>query len=230
MTEDGSVQVPDQVNCGEPLRSILVRLLAPSPAERFQSARETMDAMLGGAALAAAPAGLALRDSKSIVARDRPSRPVPAGLGPTPRQVEGETAALLRKLAYSQWQIMTGNRDPDSRPGAADLATVVFYSIFTAGIFPLVAWTYARKRERELREFLVEGIPAVGRILDMTKEDFGLDLKLVRVRYDFEADGAVHRDMGTVLKVVAERWAPGDSIHIVYLPHRDYASAIVSTS
>jgi hypothetical protein len=29
---------------------------------------------------------------------------------------------------------------------------------------------------------------------------------------------------------IAERWDPGDSIHIVYLPHRDYASAIVSTS
>ena len=230
MAENGSVQVPDQVNCGEPLRSILVRLLAPSPADRFQSARETMDAMLGGAALHAASAELALRDSKSNLARGRPSPPVPAGLGPVPRQIEGETAALLRKLAYSPWQIMTGNRDPSSRRGAADRATVVFYSMFTAGIFPIVAWSYARKRKRELEEFLVDGVSAVARILDIVKDDLGLDLKLMRVRYEFEADGTVHRDVHRVLTAVAERWAPGDSIHIIYLPRRDYASAIVSTS
>ncbi len=230
MTEDGSVQVPDEVNCGEPLRSILVRLLAPSPAERFQSARETMDAMLGGAALAAAPAGLAPRASKSIVSRDRSSLPLPAGLGPTPRRIEGETAELLRKLTYSQWQLMTGKRDPNWRPGAADIAVVAFFSIITVGILPLITWSYARTRRRELREFLVGGIPAVAKILDMDTEQIAFDLKMMRVRYEFEADGALRRDVHSVLMAIAERWDPGDSIHIVYLPQRDYASAIVSTS
>ena len=230
MSEDGGVQVPDQINCGEPLRSILVRLLAPSPAERFQSAREAMDAMLGGAALATAPAGLAPRDARSIVARHRPSLPVPDGLGPTPRRIEGETAVLLRKLTYSQWQLMTGNRGPNSGPGAGEIAVIAIFSVLTGGILPLVTWSYARKRKRELSEFLVDGIPAVATVLDMEKEDTGFDLKMMRVRYEFEADGAMHRGVHSVLMSIAERWDPGDSIHIVYLPDRDYASAIVSTS
>jgi serine/threonine protein kinase len=230
MSEDGSVQVPDQVNCGEPLRSILVRLLDPSPAERFQSARETMDAMLGGAALSAASSSLAPRDSQGSVARYRPSPAAPAGLGPVPRKIEGQTATLLHKLTYSPAQLMTGNRDPDWRPGAADMAIVAFFSIITMGILPLVTWHYARTRRRELREFLVNGIPAGARILHMEKEVTPFDVKMMRVRYEFEADGAVHRDVHSVLMAIAERWDPGDSIHIVYLPHRDYASAIVSTS
>jgi serine/threonine protein kinase len=230
MAEDGSVQVPDQVNCGEPLRSILVRLLAPSPAERYQSARETIDAMLGGAAPAAAPASLAPRNSRLSVERHRPASVAPVGLGPVPRRIEGETAVLLRKLTYSQWQLMTGNRDPNSRPGVADMLTVAFFSIVTAGVLPLVTWSYTRTRRRELKEFLVDGLPAVARILDMDKEEIAFDLKMLRVRYEFEADGAVHRGVHSVLMAIAERWDPGDSIHIVYLPNRDYASAIVSTS
>jgi hypothetical protein len=160
----------------------------------------------------------------------RSVHPAPPGLGPVPRQIDGETAALLRKLTYSQWQLMTGNRDPDWRPGAGDMAIIAFFSIITVGILPLVTWNYARTRKRQLEEFLVDGIPAVARILDMEKESTDFDLKMMRVRYEFEADGAVRRDVHSVLMAIAERWDPGDSIHIVYLPHRDYASAIVSTS
>jgi hypothetical protein len=110
------------------------------------------------------------------------------------------------------------------------MAIIAFFSIITVGILPLVTWNYARTRKRQLEEFLVDGIPAVARILDMEKESTDFDLKMMRVRYEFEADGAVRRDVHSVLMAIAERWDPGDSIHIVYLPHRDYASAIVSTS
>ncbi|HSJ63921.1 MAG TPA: serine/threonine-protein kinase [Gemmatimonadaceae bacterium] len=230
MAEDGRVQVPDQVTCGEPLRSILVRLLAPSPADRFQSARETIDAMLGGAALAAARAGVAVRDSRPPVPRHRPAPPALLGFGAAPRRIEGETAALLRKLTYSQWQLIAGNRDPNWRPGVADMAVVAFFSIITAGILPLVTWSFARTRKRQIQEYLMDGTPAIARILDMEKESTAFDMKMMRVRYEFEADGAVHRGVDSVLRPIAERWDSGDSIHILYLPHRDYASAIVSTS
>jgi hypothetical protein len=53
---------------------------------------------------------------------------------------------------------------------------------------------------------------------------------MTRVRYQFEADGRTHRDVHSVLPSIAARWDTGDSIHIVYLPDRDFDSAIISTS
>jgi serine/threonine protein kinase len=63
MNDDGRIQVPEMLP-GEPrLRIVIARLLRPSPAERFASAREVRDALVGeekGTALAAVrPAGLA---------------------------------------------------------------------------------------------------------------------------------------------------------------------------
>jgi hypothetical protein len=64
----------------------------------------------------------------------------------------------------------------------------------------------------------------------MEQEDIGFGVKMTRVRYQFEADGRTHRDVHSVLPSIAARWDTGDSIHIVYLPDRDFDSAIISTS
>lgn len=53
---------------------------------------------------------------------------------------------------------------------------------------------------------------------------------MTRVRYEFEADGRVRRDVDSVLPSIAARWDPGDSIHILYRADRDYESMIISTS
>ena len=52
---------------------------------------------------------------------------------------------------------------------------------------------------------------------------------MTRVRYEFALDGRRHRGSDLVLPPVAERWDPGWSIQILYLPERDYDSVIVST-
>ena len=125
---------------------------------------------------------------------------------------------------------MTEDRDPNARPSLADLAAIAFFSVLTAGILPLVMWSYSRSRTRRLRDFLTRGVPAVARILDVEKETIAFDAKLIRVRFEFEADGRVHRDVDSVLPSVAARWDPGDLVHILYLPERDYAGTIISTS
>ena len=230
MTDEGRVEVPEQVTCGEPLRSVLVRLLAPTAADRYQSARQAMDAMLSGVVVAS-PAGPTSRSASSASVSRRPmSSTAPVALAAIPRPIEGETATLLRKLSYSSWQLMTANRDPNARPSAADVAAIAFFSVLTVGILPLVMWSYAHSRRRRLKQVLVDGIPAVARILDMEKEDIAFDVKMTRVRYEFEADGRLHRDVDSVLPSIAARWDPGDSIHILYQADRDYESVIISTS
>jgi len=48
------------------------------------------------------------------------------------------------------------------------------------------------------------------------------------VAYQFEADGAMHRDSDTVLPVIADRWQLGDRIPILYIAGRTYDSVIVA--
>src|SRR5688500_19610666 len=40
MTEEGRIQVPDNLPCEPRVRAVIARLLRPSPAERFASARD----------------------------------------------------------------------------------------------------------------------------------------------------------------------------------------------
>jgi serine/threonine protein kinase len=229
MTEEGRVQVPEHASCGEPLRSILVRLLSPLPTERFQSAREVMDAMLGGVV---PPAGTALTTSGQVAALAR--RPSPAPLAalqhPVPRPINDETRALVKKISYTSWQLMSAERDPGARPSGVDIATIVFFSIITAGVLPLVMWGHARSRRKKVEQFLRHGTPAVARILGMEKEKMGFEVLTTLVRYEFEADGRVHRDADNVLPTIAVRWDVGDMIHVLYRPDKDFDSIIISTS
>lgn len=228
MSEEGRVRVPDHASCGEPLRSILVRLLAPTPIERYQSAREVIDAMLGGATSAESGAVVVRRNS-GILRRTIPSPPLALSEPNVPRPIAGETKALLRKLSYSPWQLMSSDRNPDAKPGAVEIATIAFFSVITAGILPLVMWSYARARTRKLKQFLREGILGTARILDMENEKIGFEVSTTRVRYEFEADGRLHRDVDSVLPTIAARWDRDDTIHILYRPDHDYDSVIIST-
>jgi len=64
----------------------------------------------------------------------------------------------------------------------------------------------------------------------MQSEKLAFDERLLRVRYEFEADGHLHRGSEQVLPAIASRRDRGDPIQILYLPDRDYDSVIISTS
>jgi hypothetical protein len=188
--------------------------------------------MLSGVSIAStAPATVHRSQTSASAVIRRPSTPPAAiTLAAVPRPMEGETAALLHRLSYSSWQLMTASRDPDARPSAVDMATIAFFSVLTVGILPLIMWSVAHGRRRRLRQFLADGLPALATVLDMEKEVIAFDVKMTRVRYEFEADGRLRRDVDNVLPSIAARWDPGDAIHVLYLPGRDYESMIISTS
>jgi len=218
MADEGRIEVPDQLPVGERVRGVIARLLEPAPARRYASARAAREALLaaptrpgGGTALVAAAAD-------SVLA-----------LPPAPRPLEGPARERYRQLAHSMWQLTETTQHPDERWGVTDVLSVVFFSVLTAGILPIIFFSVARARRRRLRKFFEEGLPAVAEIMDFRLEDLAFEVKLTRVRYEFAADGRTHRGSDTVLPVFADRWRAGEHIEVLYLPHRDYDSVIVST-
>ncbi|MGQ0702686.1 MAG: serine/threonine protein kinase [Gemmatimonadales bacterium] len=237
MGEAGRLEVP--AGLPEPLRAVLVRMLAPAPADRFQSAREVRAALLGVAVQQAKrgalvpgeseSAALATRDTETGVPVPR-YRSQPLELAPPPRELRGETRRLYKEVCYSPLMLMTTSERGKGSAGVLDWFFLVFFSVITAGILPAIFVSFYAGRRRRYKPFLIRGLPAEARVLDMTQEKTAFDEKLTRVRYEFEADGMRHRGSDQVLPAIAERWDPGDTIQILYLPEQDYDSVIISTS
>ena len=103
-------------------------------------------------------------------------------------------------------------------------------SVITAGILPAVFFGMARSRRKRLEPFVACGLPATARVLDIAPEDVAFDVKLARVKYEFEADGRMFRDADQVLTSIADRWDRGTLIQILYRPDQDYDSVIATTS
>jgi serine/threonine protein kinase len=149
-------------------------------------------------------------------------------LGPAPRELAGTTRARFRAVAFSTWQLMDPTTPPDERWGFGDLLGVVFFSVITAGILPMVFFSLSQSRKRRLRKFFKLGIPALAEIVDFRPEDVGFEVKLTRVRYEFTADGQSCRGSDLTLPVIADRWRAGDRVEILYLPDRNYDSMIAT--
>lgn len=149
-------------------------------------------------------------------------------LGPAPREIVGITRARFEEVSYSTWQLMDPTTPPDEGWGFGDLLGVVFFSVVTAGILPMVFFSLSQSRKRRLRRFFKRGTPVLAEILDFRPEDVGFEVKLTRVRYEFTADGQIRRGSDVTLPVIADRWRVGERIEILYLPDRNYDSMIAT--
>lgn len=115
MSEEGRIHVPDALPGDSRLRPVIERLLRPSPAERFESANDVRHALLSPVTLAAG--SLPVQASSRTGVRTRAEV---LELGPAPRAIEGDTAALYRALAPSALQLMDSAAKPgDEGPASA---------------------------------------------------------------------------------------------------------------
>jgi hypothetical protein len=53
--------------------------------------------------------------------------------------------------------------------------------------------------------------------------------RVVRVTYEFEADGQIHRGGDQLMARITDRWREGDTVPVLYLADRDYDSIVVMT-
>ncbi|MGQ0641645.1 MAG: serine/threonine protein kinase [Gemmatimonadaceae bacterium] len=223
MTDTARLEVPASLPCGEPLRSVLARLLAAAPGDRYATAKSARAALYssGGMAVERA-AGVAVAMPNAAIS------PVP--LGPAPRALTGENAQLLDRVSHNMWELM----DPEEKSGSdwtvADVLLIAFFSTVTIGILPAIFWSMAARRRRRYKTFIAQGQRATARVLDITPKDVGFGVKHATVRYEFDVDGRTHRDTDLVLPVIADRWDRGAVIQVLYIPERDYESVIISTS
>ena len=224
ITEQGHIRVPDGLPGDPRLHPLVTRLLRVAPTERFPSARDVRQALLSSDTLHPA-----VHEPARALHPAVPRSTELALVAPTPRAIEGPTAALLDRTAYSAWDLMDSTAKPGDEPGVLDWLGLAFFSVITAGVIPIVFFTMARSRRRRLRRFLRDGLPGVAEILEIAIEPTAFGEHLARVHYSFDADGMTHRDADRVLPVLAHRWRPGDRVAILYLPEHDYDSVIIGT-
>ena len=229
MTEDGRVEVPADLPVGSALREVLVRMLRATPAERFASAREVREAMLGVGA-EPVPSLAVTSTQRAVTPARRSELPSPILLAPTPRPLGREAKQLVKALAPSAFDMMDTSAKRSQEPTAADWLLLTFFSTLTLGILPLVFVAITRSRRQLLQRFVRDGTPAVARVSRIEVEGSAFGEKMSRVHYSFEADGEVHRDSDVILPRVARRWQEGDEIRVLYIPETGYDSVIVSTA
>ena len=221
MTDEGRIEVPADLPGDARVRAVIARLLRPSPAERFASARDVSQALVSPTALVPAggrqPQGIA-----PIVTKD-------IALPPAPRAVEGATRVTLDRVAPSMWQLMDASNKQEAT-GMLDILMFAFFSLLTAGSLPVVFFGMARARRRRLRRFFAEGVQGTAGVLNIQMEPTAFGERMARVSYEFVVDGQRRRDTDQVLPVIANRWQPGDQVQILYLPHGDHDSVIISTT
>ena len=231
MGEEGRIRVPSSLPGDPRLAPFLARLLRPSPAERFASAREALQALLAppSAALLAPSAGEAAGAPEVGTGRRVAPFTAPAvALPPTPRPLDGEMRALLDRIAPPMWAYMDSSGKRGDRRGPMDLALMGFFSLISFGLVPAMYYAAARGRRRRLSRFLRDGEPATAEVIALGDETTSTDTKVVRVTYEFEADGERRRDTDRLLPAIAGRWAPGDRVQVLYLAEEGYDSVIIS--
>ncbi len=224
MNDEGRIQVPATLP-GEPrLSAVIARLLRPSPAERYASAREVRNALVGD------PSGGALVRSsgRTGLAPIVKTTEYVLALPPAPRPLKGATKDLMDSATPGALRLMTASEKVTESWSVTGVLSLVFFSVITAGILPIVFMNIADSRRKRMRRFFKNGIPGVARILKIELQETAFDEKLARVNYEFEADGENHRDSDVILPVIADRWQPGEDVPILYMPDRAYDSVIVA--
>jgi serine/threonine protein kinase len=122
MNDDGRIEVPEALP-GEPrLRGVIARLLRPSPAERFASAREVRNALVGpssGMSLSAAPHASLRKIAETVE--------VVLALPPAPRPLTGATLELMRACTPGALRLMTASEKGEDYWTLGSVASLTFF-------------------------------------------------------------------------------------------------------
>ena len=230
LTDEGRLAVPGNLP-GEPrLRDVITRLLRPNPAERFASARDVRNALVGnGTAVTTTRSSTVAPLSapgQSVI--DERTTAAVMSLPPAPRMLSGETRELMRRATPGTMRLLYASEKAKGGWGWTDVASIAFFSVLTIGIMPVIFWNFAAAKRRRMQDYFRDGVPALADVTKMEPQEMAFDEKLMRVSFQFTVDGRVYRDADTVLPAIADRWQPGDRIPILYLPERDCDAVIVA--
>jgi hypothetical protein len=143
-----------------------------------------------------------------------------------PRQIRGELRTLLDAATPRMHSIL--DSEARGKPTLFDRAAMVFFGVLTFGILPMAFYAHSRTRRRRFAHFLTHGLEAHGEIRAMETETTSMGTKVAKVSYDFMVDGEMYRNADRIPANIAERWATGDRIRVLYIPEENYDSIILS--
>src|SRR5687768_13432502 len=118
MNDEGRIQVPESLPGEARLRDVLARLLRPSPAERFASARDVRAALTGGA-LVPARASNSMSAAVSVPVRHDVGALIHS-LPPAPRTLDGDTRRLMKAASPSAFRMMNASEKASFEWGIMD--------------------------------------------------------------------------------------------------------------
>jgi hypothetical protein len=223
----GAIEVP-RLPGDARIAAAITRMLRPSPADRFASAREARQALIGSVVSARSAEGTPT--PRSQPARRMAGRPLTRSLdlsAQRPRQIRGELRALLDAATPSIYALTKGSKGI-RKPTFIDRFSVVFLGLATFGILPVVFYAHAQSMRRRFAHFLAHGLEAEGEIRAMETETTSFGTKVSKVSYDFTVGGEVYRNADRVDLAIGERMAPGDRIRVLYIPEENFDSVVVS--
>lgn len=227
MTDGGRIEVPETLPVSR-LKTVLRRMLEPSPSDRYGSARDARMALL----VHDAPTALVARDAPVPGSRNHADAPLAhmiapvPDFGPAPRVLAGDVRDAYDRTKLSVWRLVNTSSKSE-RPGVGTALYLAVVSAASVGILPAIALGITVQKRWRLRRFFKEGTPTLATILDIQVEEAHLEQKMARVSYEFEADGLLHRDSDLVLPTTGVRLRPGERVHVLYIAERDYDSAIM---
>ena len=212
----GHLVVPESLPGGPALRDTIARMLRPAPVERFASARDARDALLGE---------VEYDVSMDVVVRQ---------VEPTGTRVPGPWIELAAPMRRDRGLIATlvAERAPrvsqmliefvsDAEPVTIiELLRLGILSIATVGVIPAVIWMMAYARREHLQYYFTFGTLATARIKHIEQNG--------TVSYAFDDGGVERHETDTVALTVAAEWEVGMLVQVLHIRGGDGLSIVVS--
>ncbi|MGV3707963.1 MAG: serine/threonine protein kinase [Gemmatimonas sp.] len=243
MDANGQLVVPAGVTSSTSLQHVLARMLRSSPQDRFASARDARTALLtsGESTVvgrdAASSTAVTHQESRrgatlqTLAAARLPDPVIPHEVDfDAPRLLDVPQKELAKRLSPSMFAYMDTSAKSTDPATIVDGIAFVAISLLTLGVYPAMFFTIARGRRKRVRRFIRSGTPAFARIHRIDSEGSAFGARMARVHYEFEVNGALHRDSDQVLPLLAGRWEISQCIAILYIPNVPYDSVIISES
>lgn len=167
-----SIVLDERTGCSEDLLCVLAGMLEPDPADRFESAEETLEALRGAPAK---PTALAPRESAALATGPRALTPAAADILTIKRALSSKgPGVILGPMVLGMILTIAGTA----------LAPASFLHIAALALFPILVFGAMGWQRTQSRRLYTDGVAVTGQVtgLHSSKES-------TRVTYTFRAEG-----------------------------------------
>ncbi|MFC1852274.1 serine/threonine protein kinase [candidate division CSSED10-310 bacterium] len=217
--EQGKIIVPDELPGGDHLREILVTLLRHEVSERFQSALEVRQALLS-------PIVSTSLQRVKPENRHQAVMPLTDFAAITPRPIEGSLDDLYTETVLTPMQLMNPELRATERTKLRPKVLTALGSVISLGLLPAIHYVHYLARKKKYIRYFKTGVYTTAELINISRNTEA-GAPWFSVTYRFWVDGEIQWGKDKIIPSAARFWKPGDQVHILYLPVKNYASVII---